>query len=237
MAWVPRTRFEHDLVQLEPGFNLIHGQIAYELMKKQEFAGVVPINTYEYLAAREDLLGYGTPGGKGREIRQSLQMMEKIQRVAGTKPLGEHATMEDWEDTTTVEKEALAIIRNFGRMSIRQDSVPLHPEISLPNVVQNGSQRFHLITDRKFFAPRKIRRPKELPPAEYIPNNSTEDSFHTAESLSSCIWLYGSKYLEKNSKESTPESTDTLLNYIKSFPVEVDKNKTRRRKQRPSKNP
>ncbi|XP_043650004.1 uncharacterized protein LOC122617957 [Drosophila teissieri] len=200
MAWVPKTRFEHDLVQLEPGFNLVHGQIAYELMKKQEFSKVVPMNTYEYLAAREDLLGYGTPGGKGREIRQSLQMMEKIQRVAGTKPLGEHATMEDWDDTTTVEKEALAIIRNFGRMPVRQDPLPLHPQTRLP--VQNESQRFPLITDPEFFTPRKIRRPKELPPEEFSPNSSADDSFHTAESLSSCIWLYGSKYPEKSSKES-----------------------------------
>ncbi|EDW88217.2 LOW QUALITY PROTEIN: uncharacterized protein Dyak_GE12077 [Drosophila yakuba] len=197
MAWVPKTRFEHDLVQLEPDFNLVHGQIAYELMKKQEFSRDVRMNTYEYLAAREDLLKCGTPGGKGREIRQSLQMMEKIQRVAGTKPLGEHATMEDWGDTSTVEKEALAIIRNFGSMSFRQDSLPLHSQPNnLPKAAQNESQQFYLITDREFFKPRKICRLKDLPLAEYSPNNSADDSFHIAESLSSSIWLYGSKYPE-----------------------------------------
>eukprot|EP00099_Drosophila_melanogaster_P018493 NP_609587.1 uncharacterized protein Dmel_CG15484 [Drosophila melanogaster] len=200
MAWVPTSRFEHDLVQLEPHFNLVHGQIAYELRKKEEFSESVPIHTYELLTAREDLLGYGTRGGKGREIRQSLQMMETIQRVAGTKPLGEHATMEDWEDTTMVDVEAIAIIRNFGRMTLKQDSLTLQPQISLPAVAPNESQRFPLITDRDFFTPRKIRRPKDLPPVENSPDNSADDSFHTAKSLSNCIWLNGLKYPDKTSK-------------------------------------
>ncbi|EDX04841.1 GD22100 [Drosophila simulans] len=130
MAWVPTSRFEHDLVQLEPDFNMVRGQIAYELRKKEKLSGTVPIHTYEHLEAREDLLGYGTPGGRGREIRQSLQMMETIQRVAGTKPLGVHATMEDWEDTATAEREAIAITRSFGRLSVRQNSPALQPQIA-----------------------------------------------------------------------------------------------------------
>jgi len=52
MAWVPNSRFEDDLVDMEPDFNLIHGQLAYEAKKKQEFCPR-PKATYEYLTARE----------------------------------------------------------------------------------------------------------------------------------------------------------------------------------------
>jgi len=116
MAWVPKTQFELDLVSMDPGFNLIQGQIAYEEKKKLELSRVpVPKSIGEHLADRGDLHGYGSSGGKGREIRDCLQMMEKIQKIAGTKPLGEHATMEDWEDTSTAEIEAAPVNLDKGK--------------------------------------------------------------------------------------------------------------------------
>ncbi|KAH8352137.1 hypothetical protein KR084_002241, partial [Drosophila pseudotakahashii] len=190
MAWIPNSRFERDLVRMEPGFNLIQGQIAYEEKKKLEFSRVpVPKSIGEYLTDRKDQ--HGSPGGKGREIRDCLQMMEKIQKIAGTKPLGEHATMEDWEDTKTAEKEAVAMMRNFGMMSMSQDSLPVLPEISVPQIKQDESQRSFLITDPDFFTPRKIRKPKNHELESHSSKDSADDSFHTAESPSSCIWLYG----------------------------------------------
>ncbi|XP_037710009.1 uncharacterized protein LOC119547293 [Drosophila subpulchrella] len=234
MAWVPKTQFELDLVSMEPGFNLIQGQIAYEEKKKLELSRVpVPKSIGEHLADRGDLHGYGSSGGKGREIRDCLQMMEKIQKIAGTKPLGEHATMEDWEDTTTAEMEALAMMRNFGMQSMGQDLLPALPQITM----QDESWRLPLNMDPEFFTIRKTRKPKDLPSANNESKDSADDSFHTAESLSNCILLYGpgnspkGKTPEKKNKEV---NRDTLYSYIKAAPVALDKGKGKRRNQRSS---
>jgi len=236
MAWVPKTQFELDLVSMEPGFNLIQGQIAYEEKKKLELSRVpVPKSIGEHLADRGDLHGYGSSGGKGREIRDCLQMMEKIQKIAGTKPLGEHATMEDWEDTSTAEMEAVAMMRNFGMQSMGQDLLPALPQITM----QVESGRLPLNKDPEFFTPRKTRKPMDFPPADES-KDSTDDSFHTAESLSNCILLYGpgnspkGKTPKKSNKEIERESADTLFSYIKAAPVNLDKGKGKRRNQRSS---
>ncbi|XP_017012774.2 uncharacterized protein [Drosophila takahashii] len=239
MAWVPKSRFEHDLVRMEPDFNLIHGQIAYQEKKKMELSRVPePRSISEYLTDSKD--HHGSPGGKGREIRDCLQMMEKIQKIAGTKPLGEHATMEDWEDTRTAEQEAVAMMRNFGMMSMSQESLPYLPEISIPEIKQEESQRLFLITDPEFFTPRKTRKPKDLEPADHSSKDSADDSFHTAESSSSCIWLYGpgksqvSRASEKQNQERKREKSDTLFSYIQAIPVEAIPVKGKRKNQRPS---
>ncbi|XP_017019246.1 uncharacterized protein squ isoform X3 [Drosophila kikkawai] len=167
MAWVPSTRFEDDLVDMEPGFNLIHGQLDYEERRKKEFIPR-PKNTYEYLSAREkrnaELESRSPEGEKAREIRQSLELMERIQRIAGTKPLGEHATMADLEDTSTVELEAVAMMRHFGMMSMA--GVPLSvksfyeekhagemPVQGSVQVSRNGHRTFPLIMDPNYFTP------------------------------------------------------------------------------------
>ncbi|KAH8282601.1 hypothetical protein KR054_008629, partial [Drosophila jambulina] len=208
MAWVPSSRFEDDLVDMEPGFNLIHGQLDYEERRRKEFVPR-PKNTYEYLSAREkrnaQLESRSSEGGKAREIRQSLEMMERIQRIAGTKPLGEHATMADWEDTSTVELEAVAMMRHFGMMSMAGDFLPtesLHdkdPAASLavqePLLVsRNGRRTFPLITDPNYFIPRKTRRPKNTS----FDSNDTTASYHTAESGNS-VYESAKSDLESNS--------------------------------------
>ncbi|KAH8352746.1 hypothetical protein KR084_006126, partial [Drosophila pseudotakahashii] len=202
MAWVPNSRFEEDLVDMEPDFNLIHGQLAYEAKKKQEFCPR-PKSTYEYLSARGKRNSeLEKVNEKGREIRESLQMMEKIQRIAGTRPMGEHATMADWDDTSTAEMEAVAMMRHFGHMSMADDSMPALPEIKPHegpiHIIRNGRRSFPLITDPEFFKPRKTPRPKPRNSC----NESLNDSFHTAESSSSSISLYGSA---KSNLESSPE--------------------------------
>ncbi|KAH8249249.1 hypothetical protein KR032_007636, partial [Drosophila birchii] len=221
MAWVPSSRFEDDLVDMEPDFNLIHGQRDYEERRKKEFIPR-PKNTYEYLSARAlrnaQLDGLddsrSSAGGKAREIRQSLEMMERIQRIAGTKPLGEHATMADWDDTSTVEREAVAMMRHFGMMSMAGDFVPPHveePAASMPVqetllVSRNGSRSFPLITDPNYFTPRKTRRPKNTS----FEGNDTTASYHTAASWSSSISVYGSAKsdIESSSSAEVPRKQE-----------------------------
>ncbi|KAI8043668.1 uncharacterized protein LOC128261572 [Drosophila gunungcola] len=213
MAWVPKSRFEHDLVNMEPGFNMIQGQMAYEERKKLEYRT--------------------SAGGRGREIRESLQMMEKIQKIARTKPLGEHATMEDWDDTSTAHQEAVAMMRHFGMMSLGH-------EISFPQITEDGSERFPLKTDPGFFIPRRTRRPENPLPADCIPEDSADDSYHTAESSSSCIWLYGSGMsqmgsgLEKSNEDRKREKRQTFVLEPKIIPCNMEKSKGKKRNQRPS---
>ncbi|XP_016974658.2 uncharacterized protein LOC108041284 [Drosophila rhopaloa] len=258
MAWVPNSRFEDDLVDMDPDFNHIHGQLAYEAKKKQEFSPR-PESTYEYLRNREKRNSeleklHGNSGGKGREIRDCLQMMEKIQKIAGTRPLGEHATMADWDDNSTAELEAVAMMRHFGMMSMAEDSLPVLPEISRPqgpiHIIRNGRHSFPLITDPEFFRPRKTPRPKN--PRR---DDSMNDSFHTAESAGSSISMYGSanshlsssserekiketshgkKYLEipyQPLEESFDQAEETLPK--EAIPAVVKKTKGKRRNCRP----
>ncbi|SPP88564.1 Hypothetical predicted protein [Drosophila guanche] len=66
---------------------------------------------------------HGPASSKTKLIRDSLAMMERIQQITGTKPLGEHATMADWNDTSTVEREAVAMMRHYGLMSMGVESM------------------------------------------------------------------------------------------------------------------
>ncbi|XP_039484392.1 uncharacterized protein LOC120447069 [Drosophila santomea] len=191
MAWVPNSQFEDDLVAMEPDFNFVHGQLAYEIKKQEEFCPR-PKSTYEYLKSREKRNSklenlHESAVGKGREIRDSLRLMEKIQKIAGTRPLSEHATMSDWEDDSTKELEAIAMMRHFGMMSMAEDSLPVVPDIKPLegpiHIIRNGRKQFPLITDPEFFRPRKVPRPK---------NPSPSGSYHTAKSTLSPISLYGS---------------------------------------------
>ncbi|XP_017019243.1 uncharacterized protein squ isoform X1 [Drosophila kikkawai] len=224
MAWVPSTRFEDDLVDMEPGFNLIHGQLDYEERRKKEFIPR-PKNTYEYLSAREkrnaELESRSPEGEKAREIRQSLELMERIQRIAGTKPLGEHATMADLEDTSTVELEAVAMMRHFGMMSMA--GVPLSvksfyeekhagemPVQGSVQVSRNGHRTFPLIMDPNYFTPRKTRRPQTTS----FDGNDTTSSYHTAESWTSCNSVYESAKSDLESSISSAEVPKKSEKYI-----------------------
>jgi len=204
MAWVPNSQFEDDLVDMEPDFNFVHGQLAYDMKKQGEF-WPRPKCTYEYLKSREKRNSeleniHGSRGGTGRDIRQSLQLMENIQKIAGTRPLGEHATMKDWEDESTNELEALAMMRHFGMMSMATDSLPVLPEVKPPEgpikIIRNGRKQFPLITDPEFFKPRKIPRTK---------NSSSSSSYHTANSSISSFSLYESAASDLDSSKKQGE--------------------------------
>ncbi|EDV94188.1 uncharacterized protein LOC6570235 [Drosophila grimshawi] len=165
MAWAPSTSFEDDLVNFQPDFDLIHGQLAYEAKRRQEFIPR-PKSTYEYLANRQRRNAEidKVNASKSKEIRGSLAMMERIQEIAGTKPLGEHATMADWDDTSTVEKEAISMMRHFGMMSMMDGTLeaPRTAPEPLPegniHIIRNGRRSFPLILDPNYFEPGRKRQ-------------------------------------------------------------------------------
>ncbi|XP_016964677.1 uncharacterized protein LOC108034318 isoform X2 [Drosophila biarmipes] len=60
--------------------------------------------------------------------------------------------MEDWEDTSTAEMEAVAMMRSFGMKSMSQDLLPVLPQISRRILRQRTTpktQRMILFTQPK----------------------------------------------------------------------------------------
>ncbi|XP_064535327.1 uncharacterized protein LOC135426230 [Drosophila montana] len=202
MAWAPSTNFEDDLVDLEPNFNFIHGQLAYEAKRKEEYTPR-PKSTYEYLANRQKRNEEieKVHSSKSKEIRASLAMMERIQEIAGTKPLGEHATMSDWDDTSTVEKEAVAMMRHFGMMSMTDGSLAPPKTEPLPHsnihVIRNGRRNFPLILDPKYFEPGKTRQGSN---SSYSSATSGTNTTQASESGSS-VYATANSHLDTDSSQ------------------------------------
>ncbi|XP_034473313.1 uncharacterized protein LOC117780773 [Drosophila innubila] len=188
MAWAPSTNFEDDLVNLQPDFNLIHGQLAYEANRNKNYTPL-PKSTYEHLANREKRNEEIQKSNisKTKQISDSLELMERIQQIAGTRPLGEHATMADWDDQSTVEQEAVAMMRHFGMMSMAGGSLtPLEDE-KLPEkkflILRNGNKSFPVILDPSYFeSGRKRKTPNQ--------NNNLASSTNLNDSSSSTAKTY-----------------------------------------------
>ncbi|ALC40024.1 squ, partial [Drosophila busckii] len=190
MAWVPTTDFEDDLVSMQLDLNLLHSQLAFEENRKTEYAPR-PQSTYDYLERRakrnEELENTQGPlCKKSKEIRSSLAMMERLQQIAGTKPLGEHATMADWEDRSTVEKEARSMIRHFGLMSMAGVRLTRPPESNS----SSESKKIHymrngipLILDPKFFEPGKKRVVRSSENSSIKQNSLDSDETGSSNSL------------------------------------------------------
>ncbi|XP_068151823.1 uncharacterized protein squ [Drosophila tropicalis] len=228
MAWAPSTTFEDDFIDMQPDFNFIYGQRAYEIIREQESAAAAsdprPKSTYECLAKRqqrnEELeRQYGTSASKSREIRSSLAMMERIQQISGTKPLGEHATMADWEDTSNIEREAIAMMRHFGMMSMADETVTAlnPPKIEdMPkankkvHVLRNGRRTFPLIVDPNYFVPRKTRpAASEGTPSGY--DSTSYSSCNPSETVnSSSSSVYYSAKSQLDTSECSQEDVDEV---------------------------
>ncbi|XP_030557377.1 uncharacterized protein LOC115760256 [Drosophila novamexicana] len=213
MAWAPSTNFEDDLVDLEPNCNFIYGQLAYEAKRKQEYTPR-PKSTYEYLANRQKRNEEidKVHSSKSKEIRASLAMMERIQQIAGTKPLGEHATMSDWDDTSTVEKEAVAMMRHFGMMSMTDGSLAPPKTEPLPHnnihVIRNGRRNFPLILDPQYFEPGKTRK---MSNSSYSSATSGTNTSRASESGSSAsIYTTADSHIEETDSSQDDQGFDEI---------------------------
>lgn len=251
MAWAPSTCFEDDLVSLQPEYNFIHGQLAYDAQQKQEFTPR-PQSTYEHLAKREkrnkDIETLHE--SKSAAIRASLAMMERIQEIAGTKPLGEHATMSDWDDKSNVELEALAMMRHFGMMSMSDGSLETARTDLLPHtkihVVHNGHRKFPLIMDPDYFEPGKTRKSLTDSGKSASTNSSIYSSAEANRTnASDSLYITAQTNFDDDSNTSSSESNhsydeipyQSLLNESDELPqLSQGKKKktTRKRRTRPS---
>ncbi|XP_034115021.1 uncharacterized protein LOC117575047 [Drosophila albomicans] len=167
MAWAPSTDFENDLVDMQTDRNFIHGQLAYDAAKRTYCRELTPRpkSTYEYLEKREKSSQEFEKqyGSRTKDISDSLAMMQRIQEIAGTKKLGEHATMADWEDRSTAEHEVIAMMRHYGYQSCADGSMGKLGEYDdrLPKdkilIIRKGRESFPLITDPNYFGPGRRR--------------------------------------------------------------------------------
>jgi len=215
MAWAPSTDFEDDLVDLQPGFNLIQGQLAYEAANQYRDNTPRPQSTYEYLAKRDKRNKEIEEANvsKTKEISASLAMLERIQEIAGTKPLGEHATMADWEDRSTVEKEAVAMMRHFGMMSMADGSLSQPKPRNLPKdkviAMRNGNRSFPLILDPEYFEPGRTRKTSKPSSSNQTPScsSSSVNTYATAKSES----IHSSCDTVKSHLDDTKGSMDSYV--------------------------
>lgn len=221
MAWAPSTSFEDELVSLQPDYNFIHGHLAYENRQKTEKGFTPrPQSTYDHLAKREKRNKEinKMDESKSREIRASLAMMERIQEIAGTKPLGEHATMSDWNDKSTVEREAVAMMRHFGMMSMSDGALEAPKTDLMPktkiHVVRNGQRNFPLIMDPNYFEPGKTRKTntesgKSASSNSSIYSNALEAN--TTNGTNNTLYITAQTHLDENLNSSSTESYHSYM--------------------------
>ncbi|XP_034491003.1 uncharacterized protein LOC117794491 isoform X2 [Drosophila innubila] len=259
MAWAPSTNFEDDLVELQPDFNLIHGQWTYEATRSRDYTPR-PKSTYEYLARQEkrnkQIEKSQEYVSKTKEISDSLAMMQSIQEIAGTKKLGEHATLADWDDESTVEMEAVAMMRHFGMMSMAGGTLAPTTTDTLPQgkiqILRNGKKSFPYVLDPSYFEPGRKRQTSKANKKQTTressrsPNSNAFDSAesgdidssystartHLDDSISSKDSFVDIPYelLQTSSEETEPEPKAQQY----SLPKETKMNTNNGRRRRPS---
>ncbi|XP_049310387.1 uncharacterized protein LOC125778104 [Bactrocera dorsalis] len=85
------------------------------------------------------------------------QEQNERQRIAGTKPLGEQPTINDWDDNDNVEREAIALMRHVGLgPSLEQPldevrTIATHPITEEMKINRNGRKHMPVFFDEKFF--------------------------------------------------------------------------------------
>lgn len=147
MNWVPSNDFENEVVSQQPDHNFIFGSLACS-------------DTEEYYPRPESHLLYAEEKRQRKlatGLNPKLDIIAKVQRIAGTKPLGQQPTINDWDDDRDVEHETIAMMRSLGiNSSIEQPLDEKCTVSTLPNteemhVMHNGKKRMPIFYHDKFF--------------------------------------------------------------------------------------
>ncbi|XP_053959384.1 uncharacterized protein LOC128863967 [Anastrepha ludens] len=153
MSWVPSTDFEEEVVSMQPRHNFIYGQLCDP--GPQEFHPR-PKEHLDFIAKqknekkqREETLT--------KSQNHKLNIIAKVQRIAGTKPLGEQPTIHDWDDNENIERETIAMMRHVGlgpRLEQPFDeecTIASHPIQSDIRINRNGRKQIPVFFDEKYF--------------------------------------------------------------------------------------
>lgn len=170
MSWVPSNDFEEEIVDSQPDHNFIFGQLCEP--SQQTF--------YPRPKEHLDFVAHQKSAKNKREDtltnfqNHKLNLIARVQRIAGTKPLGEQPTINDWNDNDNIEREAIALMRHVGLgPSLEQPldearTIATHPITEEIKININGRKQMPVFFDEKFFE----LKPRVSPSSLSSGNNS-----------------------------------------------------------------
>lgn len=226
MPWKPSTDLEEEILNLQPDHDFIFGALSEP--EPQPFYPR-PKSHIDYAATRKKQ-------SKNRQeqfeatgrINDPLHVISQVQRIAGTKPLGEQPTLQDWATDKDTEKEVVAMMRHFGlgpSVEERLDAkvtIATFPVKKSVEVVQNGRKKVPLFFDDNLFKlkPRVSNSSSsESTPNSLISANSTDSSLNVSSSScdtnSQSYSTAGGLDMSDLSDTNCSGSTGSMTNYKK----------------------
>lgn len=226
MPWKPSTDLEEEILNLQPDHDFIFGALSEP--EPQPFYPR-PKSHIDYAATRKKQ-------SKNRQeqfeatgrINDPLHVISQVQRIAGTKPLGEQPTLQDWATDKDTEKEVVAMMRHFGlgpSVEERLDAkvtIATFPVKKSVEVVQNGRKKVPLFFDDNLFKlkPRVSNSSSsESTRNSLISANSTDSSLNVSSSScdtnSQSYSTAGGLDMSDLSDTNCSGSTGSMTNYKK----------------------
>lgn len=209
MPWAPTTDFENEVVSFQPDHDFIFGSLSAPQEDEDHYPR--PESHLRYILEKKK------KNNEQNEIVSSskskkLSIISKVQRIAGTKPLGEQPTLEDWDDDTNVERETIAMMRHLGLQPSMDEALdeqrtiatlPLSNEVL---VMHNGRRRMPILYNEKFF---KLKPRVPLP---FDDNEATteQDKRMSSNSTPSRVQREKLNHAENSAKdEDVPDTADS----------------------------
>ncbi|XP_061392935.1 uncharacterized protein LOC133328382 [Musca vetustissima] len=155
MPWKPSNDFEEEIVNLQPDHDFIFGALSEP--EPQPFYPR-PQSHIDYAAtkkrqSRKQQEEYEETG----RINNRLHAIAQVQRIAGTKPLGEQPTLDDWKNNKCSENEIIAMMRHFGLgPSVEEPlsenvTIATYPIKNGVEIVQTKCRKIPLLFDDNLF--------------------------------------------------------------------------------------
>lgn len=171
MPWEPTTDFEDEIVSLQPQHDFIFPSLSEQPFQPRPQAHI------EYALSRKNR---GNSEHKSpNKVNSKLELIGEIQSIAGSKPLGEQPTLDDWDDTTTLEQESIAMMRHYGYHTCTDEpfnadvTYATHPVKKGVDIVLIGrGRKFPVLLDEDLFE----LKPK--PKLDNVDSNSNADNRH-----------------------------------------------------------
>ncbi|XP_065357174.1 dentin sialophosphoprotein [Calliphora vicina] len=153
MPWKPTNDFEEEIVNLQP-----HHDFIYAVLSEPQYSYPRPKAHTEYAANKKSESKEQAKANKSNRIMNAkLHVIQQVQRMANTKPLGEQPTLEDWDNDKKIEQETIGMMRYCGMgVSVEQ---PLNQKVTIASypvenkikLVQNGRRKVALYFDDNVF--------------------------------------------------------------------------------------
>ncbi|XP_014089090.2 uncharacterized protein squ [Bactrocera oleae] len=207
MSWVPSTDFEEEIVDSQPDHNFIFGQLCEP---SQQIFYPRPKEHLDFVAQQKSVKNKREKTLTNSQ-NHKLNLIARVQRIAGTKPLGEQPTINDWNDNDNVERETIALMRHVGLgPSLEQPldeerTIATHPISEEIKINRNGRKKLPVFFDGKFFE----LKPRVSRSSSSSGNNSPVIEDATTNLNDSCASLKSSSIatsLEYDRSSDTPNS-------------------------------